>query len=108
MPRNTPTKPNGHTPNLRHISFTHYATAVHQRTLHRWRQRLRRRQIPTLSEKVFSLSEKRTKTDKVQTKSQPKTNPEPIPDAAMQPTARGGGYTPYRKPLLYGYCVNTF
>ena len=88
------------------ISFTHCATAVHQRILHRWCQRLPRRQTATLSEKDFSLSAKRTKTDKIQIKSQPKTNPTPIPDAAMQPTARGG--IPPQKTPLYRYCVDIF
>ena len=69
------------------IHAVHLLTGIQHRTLRRWRKQLLRQQTATLSEKDFSLSAKRTKSDKVQTKPQPKTNPAPIPDAAMQPPA---------------------
>lgn len=61
------------------ISVVHMLTGIHQRTLRRWRKKLRRRQNVTLSEKDISLSAKRTKSDKVQTMPQPPVVPAKIP-----------------------------
>ena len=46
------------------ISTVHLLTGISQRTLRRWRKKLRRKNA-TLSEKSFSLSAKRTMSDKV-------------------------------------------
>ena len=46
------------------ISFTRYATAVHQRALGRWRDQLRMKQNSFMSEKNFSIGHKTdTKSD---------------------------------------------
>ena len=42
------------------ISFTRYATAVHQRALRRWRDQLRMKQNSFMSEKTFQSDIKRT------------------------------------------------
>jgi len=55
--------------------------------------------LSVLSEKVFSLSAKRTKSDKVQTETHPKTNPLATPDAAMQPPARANTRPGAARPL---------
>ena len=42
------------------ISFTHYATGVHERTRRRWRDELRKMQNDFMSEKTFHSDTKRT------------------------------------------------
>jgi len=42
------------------IPFTYYATAVYQRSLHRWRDGLRKKQNGFMSEKTFQSDIKRT------------------------------------------------
>ena len=68
------------------ISVVHMLTGIQERTLRRWRKKLRRRQNATLSEKSLTLSEKRTKSDNVLPARQPVVNQIPAP-AAIQPQA---------------------
>ncbi|MCY3779751.1 MAG: hypothetical protein OXG78_05535 [Chloroflexi bacterium] len=64
------------------INTVHLLTCIHHRTLRRWRKMLRRRQNPTLSEKSFSLSAKRTMSDIVLTNQKLFDNPAPSLNAA--------------------------
>ena len=67
------------------IYAVHLLTGIHQRTLRRWRKKLRRQQKATLSEKSFSLSDKETMSDNPQTKQKLSDNLTPTPDSAIQP-----------------------
>ncbi|MCY4073223.1 MAG: hypothetical protein OXG60_18175 [Chloroflexi bacterium] len=69
------------------INALHLFTGIHHRTLRPWRKRLRRQQNATLSEKSFSLSAKRTMSDKLITKKQRPDSPAPAPNAAIQAPA---------------------
>lgn len=79
------------------IAFVHQRTGVHQRTLRRWRKKLRQRQNCALSEKEFVLSENRTMPDNVLTSSQLSENSEvtvddlnpPEPTANADPAQTG-------------------
>ena len=68
------------------INTVHLLTGINQRTLRRWRKKLRR-QNATLSEKSISLSDKRTMSDKDLTNQQRSDNLASTPDASMQPSA---------------------
>ncbi len=54
-------------------------TSIHHRTRRCWLKKQRRRQNATLSEKSFSLSAKRTMSEKVLTNKQPIDNPAATP-----------------------------
>ena len=66
------------------INTVHLLTGIHQRTLRRWRKKLRR-QNATLSEKSFPVSDKRIMSDNPQTNQKLSDNLTPAPDSASQP-----------------------
>ncbi len=68
------------------ISTVHLLTGINQRTLRRWRKKLRR-QNATLSEKGFPMSDKRTKSANPPTIKQQNGNLMPTPGASNQPPA---------------------
>ena len=60
-------------------------TGINRRTRRRWRKKLRRRQNTTLSEKSFSLSDKRTMSAKLLTNQKLLNNLTLTLDASIQP-----------------------
>ena len=64
MPRKYPDETKHESIGIRQIQaaipFTYYATAVYQRSMHRWRDGLRKKQNGFMSEKTFQSDIKRT------------------------------------------------
>ena len=69
------------------INTVHLLTGINQRTLRRWRKKLRR-QNATLSEKGIPMSDKRTKSANLPTIQQQYNNLMPTPTPSIQPPAK--------------------
>ena len=79
------------------ISFTRYTTAVRERALHRWRDRLRKKQSNFMSEKTFQSDIKRTQNHLVAGNSA---------ETCQHAAARQmDGSTPPRVYILYLYTM---